>query len=109
MNNDEQRDVEVIYLRKQSPTDPSDDRGLPPVGTAPAAAESIVRDTVYHGDGYSVRRLSREESRRAGLEDYEPRIVACQHSTEEFLAFLDTIPSVDDVAPAARPAPPANP
>jgi len=102
MNSDDQHDVEVIYLRKQSPTES-------PVGVAPAAADDIVRDDVYHGDCYSVRLLSREESRRAGLEGYELQIVARQQSTEEFLAFLDTIPATDEVASAARPAPHANP
>ena len=82
---------------------------MPPVGVTSAEADNIVRDDVYHGDGYSVRRLSREELRRAGLEGYEPRIVARQQSTEEFLAFLDTIPAADDAASAARPTPYTNP
>jgi len=79
---------------------------VPRLGKRPGSQSD---DTTFHGDGYSVRRLSREESRRAGLEGYEPQIVARQQSTDEFLAFLDTIPSTDDVAPAARPAPHANP
>ncbi len=95
MNSDDQHDAEVTCLRKHSPTASPDDRSLPPVGVAPATADDIVRDDVYHGDGYSVRLLSREESRHAGLEGYEPQIVARQQSTEEFLAFLDTIPAAD--------------
>jgi len=95
MDGDGQHDAEVTYLSKQSPIEAPDDRSPPPVGVAPATADDIVRDGVYHGDGYSVRLLSREESRRAGLEGYEPRIVARQQSTEEFLAFLDTIPAAD--------------
>ncbi len=108
MNSDDQHDVEVICLHKHSPAASPDDRSLPPVDVASAVADDIVRDDVYHGDGYSVRLLSREESRRAGLEGYEPQIVARQQSTEEFLAFLDTIPAADEVASAARPTPHAN-
>ncbi len=63
---------------------------------------------VFHCDGYSVRRLSPEESRQAGLEGYEPRIIARQHSTEEFLAFLNSIPVDDDFTPAARSTSDAN-
>jgi len=100
VNSDDQHDVEVVYMHRQSPTESPADRCLPPVGVAPATAraDDIVRDDMYHGDGYSVRLLSREESRRAGLEGYEPQIVARQQSTEAFLAYLDTIPTTVDTS-----------
>jgi len=64
-------------------------------------------EDVYYGDGYSVRRLSREESQRMGLdEDVEP-VGPIYYSTEEFLAALAARPAADDPAPVAAddPAP----
>ncbi len=76
------------------------------VDVALAAPEPVDR---FDGDGYSIRRLSREESREAGLLGYEPQIVARQDSTEEFLTFLNSIPADDDLTLDARPTPNANP
>lgn len=57
-------------------------------------------EDVYHGDGYSVRRLSHEESRRMGLDkDVEP-VGPIFYSTEEFLTALAARPAADDPAPA---------
>ncbi len=59
-------------------------------------------DAIFHGDGYSVRRLSREESRRAGLLGYNPQTVGpISYSTEEFLASLAARSASDDPAPVA--------
>lgn len=47
----------------------------------------------------TVRRLSDDEARRAGISDSDMTIVARQGNTEEFLAFLDTLPAADAVVP----------
>ncbi len=61
-------------------------------------------EDVYHGDGYSVRRLSREESQRMGLGKNVEPVGPIYYSTEEFLAALAARPAADDPAPVAADA-----
>ena len=49
----------------------------------------------YPGDGYSVRRRSRDDVRRLGLDADEPTTGAIYYSDDEFQAALDAIPPTD--------------
>ncbi len=50
---------------------------------------------------YTVRELSPEEIRRAHVSDEDITIVARQNSSEEFLAFLDSLDVISDVSSAS--------
>ncbi len=49
----------------------------------------------YDGDGYSVRRLSPDETRRLGLDADEPTAGVIYDSDDAFQAALDAIPLAD--------------
>ena len=64
---------------------------VPRLGKRPSSQSD---DTTFHGDGYNVRRLSREESHQWGLDDVDVDVSGgtIYHSDDEFQAALDAIP-----------------
>lgn len=57
--------------------------------------ETAREDEVFHGDGYSVRRLTPDEARRRGLDAAEPSTGAIYYGDDDFQAALDVIPLTD--------------